>query len=163
VHRSSARRGEGYIEYVVILTLIMICSVVGLLRASARGIDQVANSKALCSTCPDVRLTGDQVKQLHDLMNNRTRTEEEDKTLTDLAHRRLDELEPKRDDGTITDEEREELDSITRTLDERATTAAETGTTTSSPTSFWSSLWSWSHDSYLAAFMGIFGWFSFFG
>lgn len=159
----SRRRGEGYVEYAVIMMLVMVCSVVGLLRAGSTAIDQVATSQALCSNCPETRLSADQIKELRELLDNQARTAEDDRRMRDLADARAAELEGRRNEGVITPDEEKELDDINRALGDRAATTD--GAAPASSGGFWDSVFgpNWWEDSYLVSFMAIFGWFGFFG
>lgn len=42
------RRGEGLSEYAILLTIVMVCSVVGLISAGSRAMRQIASDKNLC-------------------------------------------------------------------------------------------------------------------
>src|SRR5688572_4214217 len=89
------RRGEGITEYAAITMLIMVCSVVGLLRAGSHAIDSVATSKALCADCPDAKLTGDDISALRDAMRAppASRTLDDERLIRDLGKKQKDYLE----------------------------------------------------------------------
>jgi hypothetical protein len=116
VMRTRGRRGEGLTEYVVVLSIIMICAIVGLLKAGSNAINKVATRTQICVDCNQ---------------------ELEDATVTPPPP------------GT------------TATVPASTTGTPATSTPAPEPT-FWSSLSSWWNDSYLASFMGLFGWFAFF-
>lgn len=164
--RRSRRRGEGYTEYAVITLLIMICSVVGLLRAGSTAIESVANSKALCSNCPDARLSTDEISKLREAIRtpSDTRSPTDVTTIRDLGerHRRyLEEL--KRSGTTWTDADDKELSELDTALANLPPPPVVDPIPTTQP-SFWERLFGGpiAADSFLASLMGIFGWFGFF-
>lgn len=168
----SRRRGEGYVEYLVIIALITVCSVVGLLRAGSDAIDSVATSKALCTTCPAAKLQGDELERYHALRRARsdaggTLSAESEDAFASLAGKRRDDLEGKRRATGLTDDETAELEELNTLLPERADTydEVEDGTPRERPgllgafDRMFGVGW---EDTWIASLMGIFGWFGFF-
>ncbi len=167
----SRRRGEGYVEYIVIIGLVTICSVVGLLRAGSGAIDSVATSKALCASCPDAKLRGDDLERYHELRSRReaagTLTAMDEDAYTNLASLRRDDLDDKRKATGLTEEETQELDDLNSMLPERADAVDEVDDGTPQPRpgllgtfdSIFGVGW---EDTWVASLMGIFGWFGFF-
>ncbi len=167
----SRRRGEGYVEYIVIISLITVCSVVGLLRAGSGAIDSVATSRALCSSCPAARLQGDDIEAYHKLRAERsaagTLSALDEDAFSSLASKRRADLDDKRGIVGLTEEEMAELDELNSVLPERADSfdAVEDGQPGSRPgllgvfDSMFGVGW---EDTWIASMMGIFGWFGFF-
>lgn len=167
----SRRRGEGYVEYIVIIALITVCSVVGLLRAGSEAIDNVATSKALCTSCPEAKLRGDDLDRYHKLRASRsaagTLSATDEDAYLSLASKRRDDLEDKRAVTGLTDGETEELDDLNSLLPERADTVdeVEDGRPRERPgllgafDRIFGVGW---EDTWIASLMGIFGWFGFF-
>lgn len=166
----SRRRGEGYVEYIVIVSLITVCSVVGLLRAGSGAIDNVATSKALCSACPEAKLHGNDLETYHKLReegaDGASLAAADASTYERLAGLRRDDLEGKRAAAVLTDAEAAELEELNTMLPERAEAVdVVEGTGGSRPgllgafDSIFGAGW---EDTWIASFMGIFGWFSFF-
>lgn len=50
--RTARSRGEGYAEYVIVLTIIMICSIVGLLTAGSKTMQSLQYAHGICHDCP---------------------------------------------------------------------------------------------------------------
>lgn len=167
----SRRRGEGYVEYIVIIGLVTVCSVVGLLRAGSGAIDSVATSKALCTSCPPARLQGDELERYHALRAARrdagTLSAMDEERFTDLASDRREDLVIKRDSTGLTDDERAELDELDSMLPERAESVDEVdgGRPAERPgvlgmmDRIFGPGW---EDTWIASLMGIFGWFGIF-
>lgn len=160
------RRGEGYTEYAVITMLIMICSVVGLLKAGSTAIDSVASSKALCSNCPDVRLSSDEIRALRESMKTPvdTRTIDDVKRIRDLGERHRHYLEELKKEGTTwTPTDEVDLTDVNEALANLPPPAPADPTVAPEPT-FWERFFGGpiAEDSFMASLMGIFGWFSFF-
>jgi hypothetical protein len=163
----SRRRGDGYVEYVVITCLIMVCSVVGLLSASSGAIDRVVSNKALCSTCPEVTLTEDQIARYRDLSAKppTERTAEEDSELRRLSRKRRDELRGLNNSGVASDADRAELADLDEKLKDDVVSELDEieDLKDSAAGSYWTSIFgNWWENSFLTSFMGLFGWFSFF-
>lgn len=142
VHRR--RRAEGMTEYIIIISMLMVCAVVGLFRSLSTAADQLANTRALCAECPKLELTEAEADELDKLR-------EKKKTSG------LDENETKRFD---------ELNEKAGTTEDDGTVNSDAGTT--KPTSSFDR-WldgifgpTWRTDSYLGSFLGLFGWFGFF-
>lgn len=165
----SRRRGEGYVEYIVIISLITVCSVVGLLRAGSGAIDSVARSRALCTSCPAAKLQGDDIYKYNELRERRRDgilSALEEDSYSELADRRRDDLETKRAAVGLTGDESSELEELNSFLPERADPIDEVddGQPSTRPglLGYFDSLFGtgW-EDTWLADFMGIFGWFGF--
>lgn len=105
-------------EYVIVLSIIMVCSVVGLLKAGSAAINRAAHSTKLCVDC-EQELTEASVDGTPKPATN--------------------------PDGTPAD----------------GTPVPDVITPPAPPPTFWSSISSWWENSYLANFMGLFGWFAF--
>ena len=165
--RRSRRRGDGYVEYAIIASLIIVCSVVGLLSAGSGAIDRVVSNKALCSGCPEVTLSEDQIERYRSLRGKSAaeRSAEEDTELKRLSRTRRNELRGRAGNSTITADERDELASLEDTLKDDVVTELDEvdGIRASSSGDYWSSIFgSWWNNPFLTKMMGIFGWFSFF-
>lgn len=113
------RRGEGYVEYIVIVSMIMVCSVVGLFNAGTAGLREAVRKLAgMCANC-DSEL----------------------------------------DEGELPDPNSTGGGEDGSGSGEGDGTAGSSGSGSGSNDSFWSMLSSWFGSSYLASFMGLFGWF----
>ncbi|MCO5166900.1 MAG: hypothetical protein M9894_11100 [Planctomycetes bacterium] len=160
----------------MILTLIMVCSVVGLLRASSGAIDRIASSKALCAECPDAVLTGDELEEYHRLRAAKARAEAEgaerlfesdadEAAYYEYAERRARDLRIKREAGTFTESDAHELAALEDDLSRRPNHGGENGVAPARPgvLGMFDSLFGpgW-ENTWAASLMGIFGWFSFF-
>lgn len=166
----SRRRGEGYVEYVVILSLIMVCSVVGLLRAGSGAIDRMAQSRALCTTCPAAKLQGDDIEKYNLLMERRRSgglSALEEDSFSSLASKRREDLEVKRSVVGLSEDEAAELEELNSYLPERADAIDEVDDATPVERpgllGLFDSLFGvgW-EDTWIVDLMSIFGWFSFF-
>ncbi|MBX3469429.1 MAG: hypothetical protein KF878_21350 [Planctomycetes bacterium] len=174
----SRRRGEGYVEYVVIVCMIMVCAVVGFLRAGSGAIDRIASSKALCAECPDALLQGSDLDDYHRLRAARERAHaegttpfegsaEDRETFERLAALRRDDLEARRAVGALTEDEARELSELNTFVPERPTPTDGSGGANPAPRpgvlgmfdNIFGRGW---EDTWVASLMGIFGWFSFF-
>ena len=69
VKTKRSRRGEGLSEYTILLTIVMVCSVVGLISAGSRAMRQIASDKNLC------RIEGKECDGVGDIISEET-TEE---------------------------------------------------------------------------------------
>jgi hypothetical protein len=165
--RRSRRRGDGYVEYAVIACLVMVCSVVGLLSAGSGAIDRVVSNKALCSSCPDVTLSEDQIERYNSLRakNAAERTAEEDSELRRLSRKRREELRGRTSNGSLSEADRAELADLDEKLKDDVVSEVDEveGLRNSDSNDHWTSvLGSWWNNPFLRSMMGIFGWFSFF-
>lgn len=165
--RRSRRQGDGYVEYAVIACLVMVCSVVGLLSAGAGAIDRVVSNKAICSNCPEVSLSEDQIERYNSLRGKTAaeRTAEESSELRRLSRTRRDELRGRSSNGTASDAERDELAALEDDLKDDVVSETDEveGIRASDSNDYWTGIFgSWWNNPFLVKMMGIFGWFSFF-
>lgn len=140
-------------EYVIIVSILMVCAVVGLFRSGSSAIDSIARSKAICAECPKIELND---VELDDLERLRAKRDEAERNPTDPSK-------------ALTAEERARLEDLERrsgtTTDGSMTTDAGGNPKPASPFERWlDSVFGpgWQSDSYLGAFLGLFGWFGFF-
>jgi hypothetical protein len=144
--RPSRRRGEGITEYIIIVSMIMVCAVVGLLKAGSGAIERLANAKALCADCPDMPLSEADLDELERLREKKR------------------ELEAQVPPGALSEAEKKALDDRER----RSGNTTEDDPSNPRPAPqpspldrFMNSLFgpNWRNDSFLASFAFIFGWF----
>ncbi len=143
--RRSGRRGEGITEYVAILSLIMVCSIVGLFSAGSRMIRSVAHSKKLCLECSEEERLAPEADRDNDGIPDD-----------------VDELDDRDHDGDGVPNHQDE--DYNEDLDDTYDYGTDADTDeTSGGGGFWSNLGDWWSNSYLSSFAGLFGWFGWAG
>ncbi|MEZ6184354.1 MAG: hypothetical protein R3F62_04990 [Planctomycetota bacterium] len=150
------RRAEGMTEYTILLTIVMVCSVVGLLSAGSRAMRQIAADKNLCKIegkdCEGVepRVTSGSEED-----EDETGEASEDEDATD------DEGQTEGEEDTIGEsEDGSDGSSGSGDAEDMASGSSSSTTTGSSTVSAWDRFWGpLASNPMVMGFAGIMGWF----
>ena len=148
----SRRRGEGLTEYGITLSIIMVCSVVGLFTAGSRSIQRVAASARLCQDCPTTELTliEDEETEGEDAQG------EDGATDGSTGEHTGDDTGGSYGVGDVIDGGDGDSDLDGGAGDD----TLGNDSNSSSSGGLLDTISSWWEDDYLSSFMGIFGWFA---
>lgn len=146
------RRGEGLSEYAILLTIVMVCSIVGLISAGSRAMRQIASDKNLC------RIEGKECDGVGETVSEET-TEESSEESTEEGSETSEETP---DDETQPGNDPDGLgDSGDSHPDETSgDTSGDSGSSSSESTvSAWDQFWGpWSNNPMVQGFAGLMSW-----